>query len=521
MTVSTSTTRTVLIANGAQTVWTFNFYAPSDDVIGLIVVDSVTGLGTPISTGFTVLTRTATGGTVRYPNTGPALPTGNKLVILRTIPHTQPTDIINQGGFYPEALEQALDWLEMQIQQDQTDLDRSLKLRPYDVDGSGVYDAHGNSIAGVGTTTDPTGVVTAAQVSQMIATALAGLSGGGSVIPIPLAGQAGYPLQANALSGWGWGTDKAKFRIWASPTVGRVCRLEDYGVVSTLDSSNIATVGTAFNTANAANNVAAFNAVMASATTDDEFILPSGYIPMNASVTLANLTTLRGRPTAMGSHLVLIADIAGGTPFLNCNLTTRIEDILFWVADGLTAGTAIACGHIASGGNPAMENSKWRNLRASHFNTGAWYAGFAILAENGPASYGSRSVVIDTIHAGAYKYYGMGFAGCNALRGTNLFFVPNFTPSVADLYMYGQTTPISNSNNLCYLSGGGFSNVRVGRGGNNTIHCAAMGDLSLETGSATYLILTTNASGTVVDNGVNNTVITAAGRYHNNVFTAW
>jgi hypothetical protein len=523
MTVSTTTTRTVLIANGAQTVWTFDFYAPSDDVIQLIVVDIASGVGVPISTNFTVLTRTATGGTLRYPNTGPALPTGNKLVILRSIPHTQPTDIINQGGFYPEALEGALDWLEMQIQQDQTDKDRSLKLRPYDVDGSGVYDAHGNSIAGVGTTTDPTGVVTAAQVSQMIATALAGLSGGGgSVIPIPLAGQAGYPLQANALSGWGWGTDKAKFRIWASPTVGRVCRLEDYGMVSTQNSSLIATSGAAFNAANAANNVAAFNAVMASATTDDEFILPAGYTPMNAGVTLANLTTLRGRPTALGSHLVLTADISGGTPFLNCNLTTRIEDILFWVADGLTTGTAIACGHIATGGNPAMEDSKWRNLRASHFNTGAWYAGFAILAENGPANYGSRSVVIDTIHAGAYKYYGMGFAGCNALRGTNLFFVQNLgTPVVADLYMYGQASPINNSNNLCYLSGGGFGNVRIGRGGNNVIHCSNMNDLSFDTGSATNLITTTIASGTVADFGTNNTVLMTTGRYHSNVFTAW
>lgn len=527
MTVSTQTTRTMLVADGSQTIWTFDFYAPSDNVISLIVVDSGTGIGTPISTNFSVLSRTATGGTVKYPNTGAALTAGHKLVILRTISHTQPTDIVNQGGFYPEALEGALDWLEMQIQQDQTDLGRALKLRPYDVDGSGVYAANGNKIEGVGVTSAPDGVVSAGQVSTMIATALAGLSGAGSVLPIPLAGQAGYPLQANAVGSWGWGTDKAKFRIWASPTVGKVCRLEDYGMVSTPDAGNVASVGTAFNTANAANNVIAFNAVMALASMDDEFILPSGYTPMNAAVTLANLTTLRGRPTALGSHLVLIADITPGTPFLDCNLTTRIEDILFWVADGLTTGTAIACGNIASGGGPAMEDSKWRNLRASHFTTGAWYAGFAILAENasdGPAhlGYGSRSVVIDTIHAGAYKVYGMGFAGCNALRGTNLFFVPNFTASVADLYMYGQLLPYHNSNNQCNLSGGGFGNIRVGRGGNNIINCASIGDMSFESGSATYLVMTTNISGTWTDNGANNTVITAQGRYHTGTgLTAW
>jgi hypothetical protein len=521
MTVSTQTTRTTLVADGSQTIWTFDFYAPSDDVISLIVVDSGTGIGTPISTNFSVLSRTATGGTVKYPSTGPALTAGHKLVILRTIPHTQPTDIVNQGGFYPEALEGALDWLEMQIQQDQTDLGRALKLRPYDVDGSGVYAANGNKIEGVGVTSAPDGVVSAGQVSTMIATALAGLSGAGSVLPVPLAGQAGYPLQANAVGSWGWGTDKAKFRIWASPAVGKVCRLEDYGVVATPSAGNVASVGTAFNIANAANNVAAWNTIKAAASADDEFILPSGYTPFNAAIQMANLTTLRGRPTALGSHLVLIADIAPGTPFLDCNLTTRVEDILFWVADGLTTGTAIACGNIASGGNPAMEDSKWRNLRASHFNTGAWYAGFAVLAENGPTHYGSRSVVMDTIHCGAYKTYGMALSGCNALRGTNLFFVPNFTASVADLYMYGAALPYDNQNNQCYLAGGGFGNVRIGRGGNNVLHCASMGDLSLETGSVTTLITTSNASGTVVDNGTNNTVLTAAGRYHGGVFTAW
>lgn len=42
---------------------------------------------------------------------------GEKLLILRTVPYTQETDITNQGAFLPETLEKGLDSISMQVQQ--------------------------------------------------------------------------------------------------------------------------------------------------------------------------------------------------------------------------------------------------------------------------------------------------------------------------------------------------------------------------------------------------------------------
>jgi hypothetical protein len=158
-----------------------------------------------------------------------------------------------------------------------------------------------------------------------------------------------------------------------------------------------------------------------------------------------------------------------------------------------------------------MENNRWRNLRASHFNTGAWYAGFAILAENGPLHYGSRSVVIDTIHAGAYKTYGFAFAGCNALRAVNLFAVENFTPSVADLYLYGN---VNNSNNLCYFAGGGIGWVRIEGTGSSLFSFATISDLGFGSTAASNTVVVGDWTGAYSDVGTNNTVYAAKGVYH-------
>lgn len=117
MTIQTQSYKTTGFGNGATTDWTFDFYAPSDDTIKVTVLSS-TGAATQLSSNqFTILSRTATGGSIRYPKTGTPLAVGYSIVIERVVPYTQPVDIVNQDGFYPEVVEQALDNLEMQIQQ--------------------------------------------------------------------------------------------------------------------------------------------------------------------------------------------------------------------------------------------------------------------------------------------------------------------------------------------------------------------------------------------------------------------
>jgi len=57
-----------------------------------------------------------------------ALASGYTLTLTSDVPDTQPTDLTNQGGFYPEVINDALDRATIQIQQMQTDLDRSFKV---------------------------------------------------------------------------------------------------------------------------------------------------------------------------------------------------------------------------------------------------------------------------------------------------------------------------------------------------------------------------------------------------------
>lgn len=64
----------------------------------------------------------ATGGTVILST---ALPSGHKLAIVRWLPLTQPTDIRNQGGYYPDTIEDQLDRFGYEILQLQDQLNRA------------------------------------------------------------------------------------------------------------------------------------------------------------------------------------------------------------------------------------------------------------------------------------------------------------------------------------------------------------------------------------------------------------
>lgn len=134
MTVSTTAFAVTLAGNGATTVFSFPFIADNASTIQVTYTDA-NGVQTVLSPGlYTLVINTppvgglwGIGGTVTYPLIGSAIASGTTLTIQRTVPYTQTVSIANQGAFYPSAVEQGLDLLELQIQQFQGQLANVVK----------------------------------------------------------------------------------------------------------------------------------------------------------------------------------------------------------------------------------------------------------------------------------------------------------------------------------------------------------------------------------------------------------
>lgn len=124
MTVSTSQSSEIFLGNGATNTFTFSFIGVAAEDIQVIYSNPPSGPITLLPSQYTLFLNPAAagslwgvGGTVTYPVSGSPIPDGSTLTISRILPLTQTTSISNQGNFYPQAIEQALDKLEMQIQQ--------------------------------------------------------------------------------------------------------------------------------------------------------------------------------------------------------------------------------------------------------------------------------------------------------------------------------------------------------------------------------------------------------------------
>lgn len=152
MTISTETRKAgPFPGNGVTTVFPFAFkvFKKGDLVVALklpsgatttLVLDSVYSVtlntdqdGNP-------------GGSITYPLTGDAMAIGYSLSGASNVPNTQPTDLINSGGFYPRVVEEMVDRSTIQIQQLSTRLDSVLQLALPDQPGEGAYDADENRI---------------------------------------------------------------------------------------------------------------------------------------------------------------------------------------------------------------------------------------------------------------------------------------------------------------------------------------------------------------------------------------
>jgi hypothetical protein len=133
MTIS-STTRIAgpFVGNGTATVFPFTFkvFAAADlDVVRLNIstgVETTLVLNSDYSVTLNGDQNSNPGGSITL--LAGALATGYTLVITSDIANLQPTDLTNQGGFYPEVITDALDRATIQIQQMQGEVSRSIKV---------------------------------------------------------------------------------------------------------------------------------------------------------------------------------------------------------------------------------------------------------------------------------------------------------------------------------------------------------------------------------------------------------
>lgn len=133
MTIS-STTRTAgpFVGNGSATAFPFVFKVFQASDLSVIRLTVSSGLEQPLAltSDYTVTLNSDQdsnpGGTVTL--VGGALASGYNLTITSAVLNTQPTDLTNQGGFYPEVINDSLDRATIQIQQMTSTLNRSIKF---------------------------------------------------------------------------------------------------------------------------------------------------------------------------------------------------------------------------------------------------------------------------------------------------------------------------------------------------------------------------------------------------------
>jgi hypothetical protein len=124
MTVASAVSRITVAGNSSATSFSFPFKITSSSHL---VVTKTTAAG--ITSSLTLGTHysvtgvdSESGGSITYPLSGTALPTGDTLTMRRVVPLTQTVDLTNQGAFYAEVHEDEFDNLTYMAQQLSDDL---------------------------------------------------------------------------------------------------------------------------------------------------------------------------------------------------------------------------------------------------------------------------------------------------------------------------------------------------------------------------------------------------------------
>ena len=123
MTITSTLSKLIFQLNGAQTVFAFSFVGVSASYIQVTYTDTSGNITVLPSSAYSVSLNAATtgnlwgvGGTVTYaPGGSPA--SNGTLTVARVIPYEQLTSISNQTALLQSVIEQALDTIDMQVQQ--------------------------------------------------------------------------------------------------------------------------------------------------------------------------------------------------------------------------------------------------------------------------------------------------------------------------------------------------------------------------------------------------------------------
>lgn len=172
MTVSTTKASDVFPGNGVTTGFPCEWRIFDETDVLVSLVDETSGDDTPLvlNTDYTISgAGDQAGFTVAV--TGSPVPSGTSLYVRRALPYKQPTDFTNQGAFFPTMHEDAMDRLEMQIQQQVDELNRSLKSNAV----TGNFDLEGKRVTNAGDASSGSDLPTYDQVSQMVTAAASGI----------------------------------------------------------------------------------------------------------------------------------------------------------------------------------------------------------------------------------------------------------------------------------------------------------------------------------------------------------
>ena len=122
------------IGTGTASAFPFTFKVFNASDLQVVRVDTTTGIETTLvlNTDYAVSLNTDQdsnpGGSIVLTSGSLVLAVGFNMIITSDIANLQPTDLTNQGGFYPEVITDALDRATIQIQQMADELTRSIKI---------------------------------------------------------------------------------------------------------------------------------------------------------------------------------------------------------------------------------------------------------------------------------------------------------------------------------------------------------------------------------------------------------
>ena len=124
ITIATQESQNLFLGNGVTSEFDVSFVMDSANYILVTYIDANGNQTVLTSSQYTLSINSPAagelwgiGGSVTYPVSGSPMANGEMLLVQRTVPFQQLITISNQGDFAPEVIEEALDTLEMELQQ--------------------------------------------------------------------------------------------------------------------------------------------------------------------------------------------------------------------------------------------------------------------------------------------------------------------------------------------------------------------------------------------------------------------